>query len=57
MKWEYKAARFRMFGFWSGNFDSAGLRERLNDLGQQGWELVSAVRYGKELVAILKRSI
>lgn len=41
MKWEYKTVEFSG-GFWS-RLDRKTIDERLNDYGQQGWELVSLV--------------
>jgi hypothetical protein len=60
--WEYTTMKLAATeGFLGGKFDEAGLNIRLNDLGKQGWELVSAFTtqrgYGqsRDIVAIFKR--
>ena len=62
-KWEYITMALEATGFWSGGgkLDLELLNSRLNELGRQGWELVSTFdtnkEYGKtrDVVAILKR--
>ncbi len=42
-KWEYQTLTFEAVGFWSGGgkLDTQMLNDQLNELGAQGWELVS----------------
>lgn len=42
MKWEYKAIKLATTGFTGGKVDEAQLEAFMNELGSQGWELVSA---------------
>lgn len=63
MKWEYKTIKLAATGFWiGGKIDEAKLDHMMNDLGSQGWELVSAFdtneAYGntRDVVVIFKRS-
>lgn len=60
--WEYKTIKFKTKGFISGgNLDEEDLENQLNELGFQGWELVSAFDTNKihgtsnYIVAIFKR--
>ena len=62
MKWEYKTVKTPASGgFLGGKFDSTALVMRLNELGDEGWELVAAFTtnqgYGqsRDIVAIFKR--
>ena len=62
MNWEYKTVKFpARGGFLGGKFNEALLNEKLNELGTQKWELVSAFSthqgYGqsRDIVAIFKR--
>ena len=64
MKWEYKVIKIDTKGFFlGGEFDQNSFEQILNELGEQGWELVSAfdtnVEGGKSrhVVAMLKRPI
>ena len=62
MKWEYSTVMFEA-SFWGhgGKFDEHKLNERLNQLGQDGWEMVSVfdTSYAggatRAVVAVLKR--
>ncbi len=61
--WEYKTIKFKTSGFFSGgNLDQQEFEESLNELGFQGWELVSAVDTNKihgtsnYIIAIFKRA-
>jgi hypothetical protein len=40
MKWEYKSIRFETHGFRGGILETAEFDRVLNEMGQQGWELV-----------------
>lgn len=60
--WEYRTVKHPATGgFLGGKFDETQLDLRLNDLGVQGWELVSAFTtnqgYGqsRDIVAIFRR--
>ena len=61
MKWEYETIKFAATGwFVGGNLDDGGIKIQLNELGQNGWELVSMVSTmgggsTKYVVAVLKR--
>lgn len=60
-QFEYKVLNVSDQGFWSTKIDHQELADKLNELGRQGWELISGMdtnRYdgsSKELVLILKR--
>jgi len=43
MKWQYKTVKLELKGLHGGKLDEVDLDHELNDLGQQGWELVSVV--------------
>lgn len=60
--WEYKTIKFNPKGFLGGVVDIPTLDAALNDLGAQGWELVSVFDTNmivdgatREIVATLKR--
>jgi hypothetical protein len=62
MHWEYRTETFSARGgFLGGKFHEPALTAKLNELGDQRWELVTAFAthqgYGqsREIVAILKR--
>jgi hypothetical protein len=61
MKWEYMSVMFSTAGFFlSGELNGKAFTDRLNDLGSQGWELVSVFDTQNdgdtiEVVAVLKR--
>ncbi len=62
MKWEYMTLVFAATGFfYGGKLDGEKLTDRLNELGQEGWELVSVfdtnMLHGqtRDVFAILKR--
>lgn len=61
-KWEYLTVKFDAKGFLGGVVDTQTLDAQLNQLGEQGWELVSVfdtnmLIHGttREIVATLKR--
>ncbi|MBI9073050.1 MAG: DUF4177 domain-containing protein [Melioribacteraceae bacterium] len=62
MKWEYKTLKLAASGFLGGKFDEKELDEFMNQLGQQGWELVSSFdtnqSHGstRDIVVIFKRA-
>lgn len=58
--WEYKTIKEEIHGFMDRSINEADFSNKLNDLGAQGWELVSCITidqngYSKEVVAVLKR--
>lgn len=62
MHWEYRTIKFPASGgFLGGRIDTETFNQRINELGEQGWELVSTfatnMGYGwsRELMAVLKR--
>ncbi len=61
MKWEYKTIKQPAGGFTGGKFDGQEWDQKLNDLGQQGWELVTVFGthrcHGqtRDVVAMFKR--
>jgi hypothetical protein len=62
MKWEYMTLVFAATGvFLGGKLNGKQLTDRLNELGEQGWELVSifdtnmADGQTRDVFAILKR--
>lgn len=62
MNWEYRTLKVPASGgFLGGRIDEMGLRMRLNELGGDRWELVSAFAthqgYGwsREIIVIFKR--
>ena len=65
MQWAYRTERFdSSFGVWRGTqFDTGNMNGILNELGGEGWELISVFdvnsREGrsKHFVAIFKRPI
>lgn len=63
MKWEYMTVMFETKGLWTGTLDGQAFTDRLNRLGEEGWELVSvfetrAVEVSiRHVVAVMKRSL
>lgn len=61
MKWEYKTIKMATTGFMGGILDTAELNDKLNTLGEDGWEVTSSLvtnqgnGYSREVVVILKR--
>ncbi len=62
MRWEYKTVKLATTGFMGGKLDELKLDALMNQLGAEGWELVSAfdtnsVCYGatRDVVAVFKR--
>jgi hypothetical protein len=63
MKWEYKTIKFgAKGGFFGGKLDEKKLEAYINELGRDGWELVTAFDTNmaqgqtRDIVAIFKRS-
>ncbi len=64
MKWEYMTLKFATTGFWrGGNLNTDTFNQKLNDLGEEGWELVSIFDTNhsqgatRDVVAVFKRSL
>ncbi len=63
MRWEYKTIKLDAKGFLGGKFNEGELDAFMNDLGADGWELVTAfdtnTTYGqtRDVVAIFKRGV
>ena len=61
MKWEYQTVKLNIEGTWGVKFDVDKTQNFANDLGAEGWELVSAFAinegagHSKEVVFIFKR--
>ena len=41
MRWEYKTFKYCKRSFFTGAVNAEALEQMLNDLGREGWELVS----------------
>ncbi|HKB02455.1 MAG TPA: DUF4177 domain-containing protein [Gemmataceae bacterium] len=64
MKWEYLTVKFAASGFFlGGKLDGDTFNAKLNELGQEGWELVSVFDTNmsrgqtRDVVAVLKRPL
>ncbi len=62
-KFEYKILKISPEGFWSGEVKEDTLNEKINALGQEGWELVSVIESDQtnngihKLVTFFKREV
>lgn len=58
MRWEYKTFSFKKRSFFTSMIDAEALQAQLNELGRDGWELVSLIQNGAMLGAlvVMKRS-
>ncbi len=62
MKWEYKTLKMEAGGFMGGKFDSKTLNNQMNELGRDGWELVTGFDTNmgqgatRDIVLIFKKS-
>ncbi|QIB68799.1 DUF4177 domain-containing protein [Aminipila butyrica] len=62
-KFEYKTLLTDVKGFWGGEVDPMAFQAQLNELGAQGWELVSMVPTAQSqgntrwILSTLKRKI
>ncbi len=60
-KFEYKVVTYDTKGFWGGTVETRQIEEKLNLLGDDGWEMVSCTStsqsYGasKSIVCMFKR--
>ena len=63
MNWEYQTVKLGVMGTWGVKFDVDETQNFINDLGAEGWELVSAFSvnegagHSKEVVFIFKRPL
>lgn len=61
MSWEYRTLKFETTGFLGGILDTEEFTSKLNEMGRNDWELVSAFdtnqAQGKsrEIVAVFKK--
>lgn len=51
MLWEYKTIKLQTKGLLGGKFDENRLDEYMNQLGSQGWELVTSFVTSQEIGA------
>lgn len=62
-RWEYKTTRLAATGFVGGKLDFPAFEALLNELGRQGWELVSTFYTNasggvtRDVVAVFKRPL
>jgi Domain of unknown function (DUF4177) len=59
-QWEYKTVRLTTKGLLGGVLDTEDFDQKLNELGSNGWEMISTytnVIYGssRDVVAVFKR--
>jgi hypothetical protein len=63
MKWEYRTIMVEASGWVGGEIDAQKFTERLNQLGEEGWELVSVASSDmkgggtREVIAVMKRQM
>ena len=62
-KFEYKVVTYDTKGFWGGTVEVRQIEEQLNQLGNDGWEMVSCTSTNqsdgasKSIVCIFKRKV
>lgn len=62
IRWEYMVLDSRVTNFFQPNLDGVALTSRLNELGEQGWEVVSMSAMEmtdgrtRDMVIVLKRA-
>lgn len=60
-QWEYKTLKVKSGGFLGGKVDTEKLQEEMNQLGREGWELVSCFDTSmgegasREIISVFKR--
>ena len=63
MKWEYRTVKMDVAGFFGPKVDEEDISARLNELGYEGWELVSAfdTNYAqgttRDIILLFKRAL
>ena len=63
MKWQYKMLKYEPGGWAGGKVDTDKLAERFNELGGDGWEMVSsfptqnAEGLTREIICIFKQPV
>lgn len=62
MKYEYCIINSQDIGLLNGKVDTQKLQDEMNQLGSEGWELVSSLEsnkngYTKEFVFVFKRKV
>ena len=63
VKFEYKILEIPVGGFWGGRINTQEVADKLNELGRQGWDVISSVDTNmwrgasRNLIVILKRII
>jgi Domain of unknown function (DUF4177) len=64
MRWEYLTVKFNSTGFFTtGTLDGDAFNGKLNELGEQGWELVTVFDTNwfqggtRDVVAVFKRPV
>jgi len=61
--WQYHTEQFEATGFMGGIIDQKAFEKKLNELGRQGWELVTvfdtnmAQGQSRFIVAVFKRAV
>jgi hypothetical protein len=57
MRWEYKTINFTKRSFFTGAIELDNFDTQLNELGREGWELVSVTQNQMQrgVVAVFKR--
>lgn len=56
MRWEYKVLHFTNRSFFTGEVNTVELSKVLNELGREGWEMVSGSQSRmQKMVIVLKR--
>ena len=61
MKWQYTTFKMATTGFSGGKLNEETFTDHLNDLGDQGWELVAAIATNqgtgstRDVIVIFKR--
>jgi hypothetical protein len=62
-RWEYRTIKVETKGFAGGILDQSKLESALNELGRDGWELVSTFDTNmlqgttREVIGVLKRAV
>lgn len=60
-KWEYHTVKFHTGGFFGGKLDEVEFQKMLNNMGEEGWELISCFDTNlsqgasREVITVFKR--